>query len=77
MIIRTMPLQGCFYESGVLFVGVRIIRALMFGVYIRARLICGNSQLCEESSPSLQAVSIHALERTTRAISKSPQNTCI
>ena len=29
-------LYGCFYPLGVLFVGVPIVRALLFGVYARA-----------------------------------------
>ena len=29
-------LHGCLYNSGVLFVGVLVIRALLFGVCIRA-----------------------------------------
>ena len=34
--ILMYPLKGCFWKSGVLLVGVPVIRALLFGVYIRA-----------------------------------------
>ena len=44
-------LHGCFCKIGVLFVDVLLLRALVFGVYVRAPQFFGNSLMSLDRPP--------------------------